>query len=124
MISAATWLAIAAIVVPSITTLIAARLSVYWSVKANLPSAAPAANQPKQRTERAVSEPQSRWKKSVAALIGTGVPLALLIAAMSRPVVDRWSVLTIAVCVGWIAIQISISVSVYITHRIWFATVD
>lgn len=123
MTNAAIWLAIAAIIIPSIANIISARLNVYWLLKANLATATPAVNQPKQRIERAKREFQSRRKEFAAALLNTMVPLGLLVIAMSRPV-DRWSVLTIAVCVGWMAIQVSISVAVYIAHQIWFATID
>ncbi len=121
MTSTAIWLAIASIIVPSIANIISARLNVYWLAKTNLASATPAANQPKQRIDRAQRDTQSRWKKFVASLLGTGTPLALLIIAMSRPVIDRWSVLTIAVCVGWIMVQIAIGLSVYTVYRIWFS---
>lgn len=120
MTAIAIWLAIAAIIVPSITTLIAARLGVYWSIKANRDSATPAPNQPKQRIERAKRESHLRWKKLGAGLLGTSVPLALLIAAMSQPV-SRWSVLAIAACIGWMTVQVAVSLSVYTVYRMWFS---
>jgi hypothetical protein len=54
-------------------------------------------------------------------MLGTGLPLGALVVAMSRPVVNRWTVLAIAVCVSWIAVQIAISLSVYTVYRIWFS---
>lgn len=120
MTSTAIWLAIASIIVPSIANIISARLNVYWLLKANLADATPAANQPKQRIERAKRESQLRWKKIGAGALGTSVPLALLIAAMSQPV-SRWSVLAIAVCVGWVMVQVAVSLSVYTVYKIWFS---
>jgi len=120
MTNTALWLAIASIVVPSIAAIVSARLNVYWLVKANLATAMPAANQPKQRINRAKRESQLRWKKLAAALLGTSVPLILLVAAMSQPV-NRWSVLAIAVSVGWIMVQVAVSLSVYTVYRIWFS---
>lgn len=119
MTNTAIWLTIAAIIIPSIAAIISARLNVYWLVKANLASATPAVNQPKQRIERAERESQSRWKKFVATLVGTGAPLALLVAAMWQPV-SRWSVLAIAICIGWIMVQLAVLLSVYTVYRMWF----
>jgi hypothetical protein len=129
MISAETWKTIANVMIPSTVALIAALLNSYlnpifnarWSEKKNREVASPAANQPKQRIERIKPESHSRLKKFSAAMLGTGLPLGALVVAMSRPVVNRWTVLAIAVCVSWIAVQIAISLSVYTVYRIWFS---
>lgn len=123
MTNAAIWLAIAAITIPSITNIISARLNVYWLVKANLANATPAANQPKQRIERAKRESQLRWKKLGAGLLGTSVPLALLIAAMALPV-TRWSVLAISASIGWVMVQVAVALSVYTVYKMWFMLKD
>ncbi len=49
-------------------------------------------------------------------LLGVCVPLASLAVIISRSgkAVDRWSVLAIAVCIGWLSIQ----ASVYVSYRI------
>jgi len=124
MTNTAIWLAIAAIIIPpSITNIISARLNVYWLVKANLANATPAENQPKQRIERAKRESQLRWKKLGAGLLGTSVPLALLIAAMALPV-TRWSVLAISASVGWVMVQVAVALSVYTVYKMWFMLKD
>ncbi|HJP91713.1 MAG TPA: hypothetical protein VJ875_07140 [Pyrinomonadaceae bacterium] len=129
MISAETWKTIANVVIPFIAAIIGALLNAYlnpffneyWSTKRNRATASPAANQPKQRIERIKPESHSRLKKFAAAMLGTGLPLGALVVAMSRPVITRWTVLAIAVCVNWIAVQVAISVSVYTVYRIWFS---
>ena len=121
MPSADTWINIASLVITSIVSLIAARLGAYWQARDMRANATPATNQPKQRIERIKAESHSRLKKLAAATLGSGVPLLSLIVAMSRPIMDRWSVLVIAVCVGWIMVQVAVSLSVYTIYKIWFS---
>lgn len=132
MPSAETWRTIANIAIPSIVALIAALLNAYlnpyfnahWSDKKSRAVASPAANQPKQRIERIKPESHSRLKKFSAGMLGTGLPMALLVVAMSRPAVTRWSVLAISACVGWIMVQVAVGLSVYTVYKMWFILKD
>jgi len=91
-----------------------------WTNWRSRPTVSPKANHEKARVVRQPRLSKNRFVKIISGLIGSAVPVGLLVFAMTRPgPVSRWTVLSIAMGVGWLMVQFAIAGAVYISVRAW-----
>jgi hypothetical protein len=114
------WAAIAIAIIGLINSWLVAG----WTTWMQRPAASPAADQVNARKPRQTSRLKKRFAKLMSGLVGSAVPVGLLVFAMTRPEpMTRWNALAIALSVGWLMVQVAIGFSVYIVFRSWPAYV-